>query len=200
MNKNPMSKIALAAVLFGAAGVAQAGYIGKFSGNDVAPPGQGDKAANIEAALASVNIDFGTNVLFYDTAECNSSFVSSMGLSSATGCPGASGKWWTQMPIDYLSVKAGNEFTLYSYEPAANNGDWSTDNLVNCTGGNNNNNGNNRNRGNTNNNQEKTCNNRDVSHISFWYKERLSVSEPGAILLMGLGLLGLGLASRKPQK
>lgn len=181
MNIKVVSKVAMAAMaamLFGAVGVTNAAYIGKFSGNDVSPPGQyGDKAAFIEAALTSMNIDFGTNVLFYDKADCNGSFASENGLSSATGCPGKSGEWWTQMPIDYLSVKAGNEFTLYSYEPPVANGSWSTGYLVNSQG-----------------------RNRDVSHISFWYKERVSVPEPSAILLMGLGLLGMGLAGRKLRK
>lgn len=83
-------------------------------------------------------------------------------------------------PVVYMSVKAGNQFALYHYEPSRSSGNWSTENLG--VGGPNN-----------------DRNIPGLSHLSFFGREGFSVEtpEPGSLLLLASGLFGLLAAKRK---
>ena len=83
-----------------------------------------------------------------------------------------SGTWsYSAGTIDYVSVKAGNQWALYAYDPGASSGLWSTIGLFVGSG-----------------------NQAQVSHLSFWQKVEDDVQptpEPSTMLLLGTGLAGI---------
>ncbi|SNS32416.1 PEP-CTERM protein-sorting domain-containing protein [Sphingomonas laterariae] len=88
-----------------------------------------------------------------------------------------SGTWSTNgFLVDYLAVKAGSQFVLYSIAPASS-GTWSTAGLVNGRGI-----------------------KRELSHLSFFGSAvQAAVPEPTswAMMIAGFGLIGAGMRSRR---
>lgn len=117
---------------------------------------------------AAKNPDIALNLLF----ETGSAFPGTVTFDDASQ---TSGTW--SLPgylVDYLAVKAGNDFVLYKLATPASSGTWTTANLVN--------------------NQGRL---RQLSHLTFF--GTLAVPEPAtwAMMIAGFGLAGVGLRRRK---
>jgi len=89
-----------------------------------------------------------------------------------------SGIWSSNEPVRFYSVKGGTQYAMYWVDPALETGIFSTENLLNKGG-----------------------NIPALSHISFWTNnntyDTTPTPEPGTIILLGLGLLGLTYTQRK---
>lgn len=78
--------------------------------------------------------------------------------------------------IDYLTVKASNRFAVY-HIGGADSGSWTTDGIVNNGG------------------QQP-----GMSHLSFWIGPSTVVPEPPALLMLGVGLIGMAFFARKKSR
>lgn len=142
-------------------------FVGVFSGNDLSP-GM-DKSVNVDAA-SGMDLDLipvGSENEF-DVSDLDST----IGLFTVDDDGDElSGTWSISAgTVDYVSVKAGNDFALYQYIPSATGGDWSTEELSVGSG-----------------------NQPTLSHLTFWTK----VPEPGTALLMLLAIAGLAHGGRR---
>lgn len=77
--------------------------------------------------------------------------------------------------IDYLTVKASNEFAVY-FIGGSSSGTWTTEGLFN------------------NGDQQPA-----LSHLSFWVGSSVPVPEPSGLLILGAGLLGLATLCRRAR-
>lgn len=87
-------------------------------------------------------------------------------------------------PVDFYSVKAGNQYALYWLDPAVANAIWSTEDLLVGNG-----------------------NQPVVSHISTWRQVNSTtppptnpIPEPSTMLLLGTGIAGLAAVGRRKRK
>jgi hypothetical protein len=166
-------KLLLPALILAAASVVNASaaplYLGIFDGND--------NITNVKSAILSAtgaNVD----VTLYDKSD------SAPVLTAFTPNPSdgnLSGTWDVldnSIAISYLSVKASDRFTLYAYSPAVNFGDWSTANILNNKG-----------------------KQQELSHLSLWLASTTNtpapVPEPSTVMLLGGGMLGIISWSRR---
>jgi hypothetical protein len=98
------------------------------------------------------------------------------------GGNGSSGTWATNPSsnfIEFYVVKGSDGFAMYYVNPADNTGSWSTYDLyVRGFSG----------------------NSLDISHFIGYNPSSAPVPEPGTILLIGVGLVGIGLYGRKRMK
>lgn len=132
-----------------------------FSGND-------NDASDIDAAYAKV-------------------FGSPLGLTALNkytpSGKATSGTWtWADAGVSFISVKAGNAFMLYSVDPTATSGSWSTAGLSDKFDKHGN---------------EKL---KDLSHYTLWAGPPISaVPEPAtwAMMIIGFGAAGGVLRSRR---
>lgn len=91
-----------------------------------------------------------------------------------------SGTWATDpisWLVSYYTVKAGPQFALYKVDPAANSGTWSTEHLT----------------------VGRSNNQPSISHFGA-VANNISVPEPAALILLGLGLLGIAGVRRKMKR
>jgi hypothetical protein len=149
-----------------------------FSGNDKsAGP---DKSLNVDAMTG---MDVNLVLVGTDESFDGGDIPGTVGAFTVTmDGDKRSGTWnYSAGTIDYVSVKAGAQYTLYEYDPAAASGLWSTIGLLVGAG-----------------------NQAQVSHLSFWQKVEDDVQptpEPSTMLLLGTGLAGmLGYGWRTRQR
>jgi hypothetical protein len=76
--------------------------------------------------------------------------------------------------LEFYTVKAGSDFALYYLDPSQASGNWWTGHLRNG---------------------DKSID--SISHFSAFYNETSPVPEPTTMLLLGFGLVGIGVLSRK---
>lgn len=96
------------------------------------------------------------------------------GIGSITGGSGTSGTWsLTNYLVDFIAVKAADDFVLYELATPASSGDWSTADI----GG-----------------------NHMLSHIVFFGDPISGVPEPATWALFFLGFGGIGLMLRSSRR
>lgn len=98
---------------------------------------------------------------------------------SLTGAGGSSGTWMTNPDSNYIEfyvVKAADAFAMYYVNPADNYGSWSTFDLWDAGYG---------------------GNSLNISHFIGYNPSSTPVPEPGTIMLIGVGLVGIALYGRK---
>ncbi len=130
-------------------------------------------AGNVAAAQTVYNTaknpDIALNLLF----ETGNAFPGVVTFDDATN---TSGTW--SLPgyvVDYLAVKAGNDFVLYKLAMPASSGTWSTNNLVNGQGI-----------------------RKQLSHLTFFGVAAVPEPAVWAMMIGGLGLVGA--ASRRGRR
>lgn len=115
---------------------------------------------------------------FYSKIDAPASSGSWMRLTFDSG--NFTGTWTTDDPIEFYTVKASNQFALYWIDGGATQGFWSTEHL-----------------------QNKGGKQPQISHLSTWNTLESSeipsnpVPEPGTMILLGIGILGLAGVGRK---
>lgn len=165
------------------AGSAFSTFLGTTGGNDLT---NGEDIGNFQSflvsqglsdtviPLAKINVGGSTELYdedFDDIEWGNYSFTDDPLIEKLT-----SGTWDSSLlGVDYVSVKAGNYFSVFSVDHQGS-GEWNTFDITNNNGV-----------------------PKDLSHISFWSKstpptppgDGAQVPEPATIFLLGSGLLGL---------
>lgn len=144
-------------------------YIGTVSGND---------EAKQYAALNDLLWYFlGVSSVDADTAILPNTTGGSLIISSSDGWK--TGSWMLdgQAPgdVSFYAVKGSTEFALYYLDPAANQGDWTTEHLTVKADG----------------------ITPALSHLTVVYDETNPVPEPATLFLLGTGLFGIAGFSRK---
>lgn len=143
--------------------------------------GENDSAEVIEGALAQLGyvVDITSSSKVDAGEDWEGNFPLFVTYADPDGDGGfKSGTWSTGTPpaalVSFYSVKAANDFALYLVSPAAGSGSWNCENL-------------------------RTPNGRNTPAISHFsgVGTVTDVPEPGTLLLLGSGLLGIGLMRRK---
>ena len=140
-------------------------YLGLFDGND--------DLANVKTAiLTATGLD--VDITLYDKSD-ELPLLTSFTPNPPEG--NLSGTWDLiddSVVISYLTVKASDSFTLYAYDPPVNSGEWSTANILNRNGV-----------------------QQELSHLSLWTVPRAGeVPEPSTAGLLIGGCAGLVAWSR----
>jgi len=135
-------------------------------------------------SVTTVESTFGLSDLFLIDKSDNGGQINFLFDNSPNDPNGALTGAWKYIgsltdPVVYMSVKSGNQFALYKYDPTRSDGLWSTENLA---------------VGNGNNGQGNIP---GLSHLSFFGVEGREVPEPSSIALLGLGLLALAFKRKR---
>jgi hypothetical protein len=133
-------------------------HIGTYSGND-------NDFSFIES---EIELWLGSDIILNFYAKVDEPALSSGGLILTYNAPPSTGTWATLLPINFYTIKAGNEFTLWQVGPyyPDTSGDWSTEYLTNGNG--------------------KW---RDISHMTAFQTSTAPI--PSTVYLLGFGLIGL---------
>lgn len=171
--------------IIGYAGTMWTGYyIGTFEGNDsfkYSPKKENPKKPVINVRdLVREFLGGASSLLDFEPG--NYEKVDLPALSSGpltiTMTDGKSGTWALTEPamMDFYTVKGSNAFALYYIPTPTNTGVWSTINLINGGG-----------------------NPPGISHFSAITRNvsESPIPEPGTLVLMGVGILGLGILGKK---
>jgi len=138
---------------------------------------------NIDSVEARINKWFSDNSILYKS---DLEFIGKLEAKEAgqnddfsfvwSNSDHKSGVWSSNEPVKFYSVKGGTQYAMYWVDPALDTGIFSTENVLNKGG-----------------------NIPALSHISFWTNNNVysQTPEPGTMLLLGLGLLGLSYTQRK---
>ncbi len=135
--------------------------------------GNDSEAILVDLAKTYLNSFIDTDYYYakVDEPDTSSDFLT---ISYDTGL--LSGTWTLDNPyeIGFYAVKGGPEFAFYFVSPYTDSGIWSTTHLLNLGG-----------------------NIPEISHLSVLAKKGTPVPEPGMVILLGIGLIGLAFYSRK---
>ena len=159
-------------------------YMYTVSGNDPSNPGADltQFEQDIEnwfltdqGVTVDINLDFYAKIDAPSTTTTEGSGLLTLGYESDN----KSGTWAAGALINFYSVKAGPQYALYWVDPASAIGTWSTIDLFVGNG-----------------------NHPEVSHISTWVSAdpTAPIPEPTTLLLLGTGLIGIGIISKKRKK
>lgn len=134
--------------------------------------------ATVDDIMAAYNAAFDPDIVLNWLGSTDDSFA---------GAGQLSGTWSFDVPIDYLAVKAGNQFMLYSVG-GSSSGSWSTAGLFNPEG--------------------RTHPQLGLSHLAFYSGlggggsgQDLPVPEIGswAMMVGGFGIMGIAMRTRRKQ-
>lgn len=148
-------------------------YLGTFAGND-----NPQKASDFLTVVNGINSSIyynGDDVDLESFAKVDEPAVSNALMSLTYAADKKTGTWSTSEPVDFYTVKATNNFSIWWRDGGATTGNWTTDGIrLNKT-------------------------DPEISHLSTWNDNNTStVPEPTTMVLLGMSLLSIGfLAKRK---